>query len=182
MTRKVLDKNKVLATGLAVNKDEFNLYSGDDFLRVDNLCRELLLHFYEQLQAEGLTPEEATVLASDADYFVRNFVVDFKAFNLFDEFPGIVRQFAGNWFIANTLEPDISHLGRLLRGVRSFYRFLHVHGLVSQGYLRMIEKECDDLDYYESRIAAFWDIKGDGYSAWERECSLKEGGEKQGSA
>ncbi len=167
---------------LAVDKDEFNLYAQGDFLRVDNLCRDLLLRFYEQLQEEGLTPEEATVLAGGADYYVRNFVVDFKSFNLFDEFPGLVRQFAGNWFIINTLEPEIGQLDRLLRGVRAFYGFLHGHGLISQGYMRTVDKECGDLAFYENRIASYWEIKGDGYAAWEKECSLKEGGDQQGRA
>jgi hypothetical protein len=171
-----------MAGELAINKDEFNLYTQADFLRVDNLCKELLLRFYELLQREGLSPEEATVLASGADYFIRDFVVDFKAYNLFDEVPGIVRQFAGNWFIANSLEPDIGQLERHLRGVRVFYRFLHDHRLISQEFLRKIEKECDDLVYYESRIASFWEIKDDGYSAWESECTLKEGDAQQGRA
>ncbi len=179
MSRK---EGKKTGKALVVKKEEFNLYSHDDFLRVDTLCKDLLLNFYEQLQEEGLTPEEATVLANGADYYARNFVVDFKAFNLFDELPGLVRQFAGNWFISNTLEPEIGQLDRLLRGVRAFYEFLHGHGLISQGYMQTVDKECGDLAFYENRIASFWEIKGDGYSAWEKECSLKEGGDKHGRA
>ncbi|HTP64123.1 MAG TPA: hypothetical protein VMJ66_01940 [Geobacteraceae bacterium] len=175
------DKNKP-EMELTVIKDEFSLYATDDFARVDNLCKGLLLRFYEQLQQEGLSPEEATELANSADYFVRDFVVDFKAFNLFDEMPGIVRQFAGNWYIAKTLEPDIRQLSGHLRGIRAFYRFLHGHGLISAGYMRNIEKECDELPFYESRIASFWEIKDDGYYAWERECSLREGDVRGGHA
>ncbi len=180
---KETDKAEICPEGrLAVNREDFNLFTPDDFLRVDTLCRGLLLCFYEQLQKEGLSPEEATVLASGADYFVRDFVVDFKAYNLFDEAPGIVRQFAGNWFIAKTLEPDVKDLTRHLEGIRAFYRFLHGQRLISSKYLRAIEKECDDLPYYENRIASFLEIEGDGYFAWEKECSLKEGDAKGGNA
>ena len=160
---------------LQVNKVEFSPVTQEDYLRVDNLCKGLLLWFYERLQEDGMPPEEATALANGADYFIRNFLVDFKGYNLFDERPGIVRQFAGNWYIVNTLEPDIAHLDLHLRGVKAFYRFLCDHRLISAGYLQEIEKECVDLDYYEGRIESFWAIEGDGFLSWERECTLKEG-------
>lgn len=175
-------KNKPRKKGLAVDKAAFTLLKQEDFLRVDNLCKGLLLSFYEQLQQEGLPPDEATALASSADYFIRDFVVDFKALNLFNEMLGIVRQFAGNWYIFNTLEPDIRELGCYLRGISAFFRFLHDRRLISAGYLEQIDKECADLDYYERRIESFWEIKGDGYLAWEAECSLKEGHSKAGRA
>jgi hypothetical protein len=176
------EKNTEIAGDIRIDKDAFTPLTNDDFMRVDNLCSALLLSFYEELQTKGLSPEEATELAKSADYFIRDFVVDFKALNLFDEHPGIVRQFAGNWYIFNTLEPDIRQLGAHLRGIRAFYRFLHDQRLISAGYLVKIEKECDDLVYYEGRIESFWKIEGHGYLAWEAECSLKEGNAKPGSA
>lgn len=100
------DKNgkHAASTGnMRINKDAFTPVTQDDFLRVDNLCKALLLSFYEHIQTEGVSPEDATELAKGADYFIRDFVVDFKALNLFDEMPGIVRQFAGNWYIFNNL-------------------------------------------------------------------------------
>ena len=167
---------------MRIDKDAFTPVTQEDFMKVDNLCRALLLNFYEHLQTEGVSPEEATELAKGADYFVRDFVVDFKALNLFDEQTGIVRQFAGNWYIFNTLEPDIAHLDLHLRGVKAFYRFLCDHRLISAGYLQEIEKECVDLDYYEGRIESFWAIEGDGFLSWERECTLKEGWNGTGRA
>jgi hypothetical protein len=175
-------KDKVVKEETWINKDDFTPVTQEDYLRVDNLCRELLLLFYEELQAVGISPEEATALASGADYFILNFLVDFKGYNLFDERPGIVRQFAGNWYIVNTLEPDIAHLDLHLRGVKAFYRFLCDHRLISAGYLQEIEKECVDLDYYEGRIESFWAIEGDGFLSWERECTLKEGWSGTGRA
>ena len=159
---------------LRVNKDDFRLENLADELRVDDLCKTILRHFYFQLMEDGDSPERATLLANGADYFVRDFVVGFKQRNLFDEKPGIVRQFAGNWYIVTTLEPNISEISGHLDGIREFYRFLRSRDLISSGYLDEIEKECADTDFYESRIASFWDIKGDGYFAWERECTLKE--------
>jgi hypothetical protein len=168
-------KDKVMKEEMRINKEAFTPVALEDYLRVDNLCRELLLRFYEEIQVEGVSPQEATALASGADYFILNFLVDFKGYNLFDERPGIVRQFAGNWYIVNTLEPDIAHLGPHLRGIAAFYRFLYDHRLISAGYLQEIETECGDLAYYESRIESFWAIEDDGFLSWERECTLKEG-------
>jgi hypothetical protein len=155
-------------------KEEFTIVTGEDYPRVDTLCRKILLGFYENLQAEGLTPEEATILANGADYFVRDFLIDCKGYNLFDERPGIVRQFAGNWYIVNTIDPDMGQLSRHLQGIRAFYGYLCKQDLISKEYLAIIEKECDLLPYYEERIEAFWKIEGDGFFAWEKECTLKD--------
>ncbi len=158
---------------LVVNKGDFDLGSLEDELRVDGLCKNVLKSFYFHLLEEGLSPEQATLLANSADYYVRDFVVDCRRRNLFDERAGLVRQFAGNWYIVNTIEPDIAQLAAHLDGIRAFYRFLRSRGLVSEEFLQEIEKECADTEFYAGRIASFWEIKGDGYAAWERECSLK---------
>jgi hypothetical protein len=171
-----------LETDPQIDKSGFTPGTPEDDLRIDRLCKELLRSFYDRLLTEGLSPEEATALANGADYFVRDFVVDFKALNLFAEQPGIVRQFAGNWYIINTLEPEIRQLARHLRGIKAFYRFLRDRQLIPEGFLKIIEQECDELPFYESRIDSFWEIKGDGYLAWERECSLKVGSTQAGHA
>ena len=159
---------------MQIDKEEFTIVTGDDYPRVDNLSRKLLLGFYENLLAGGMPPEEATSLANGADYFVRDFIIDCKGYNLFDERPGIVRQFAGNWYIVNTIEPDIGQLSRHLQGIRAFYGYLCEQGLISIGYLVTLDKECGILSYYEERIETFWKIEGDGFSIWERECTLKD--------
>jgi len=159
---------------LIVEKDDFRLGTLEDELRVDRLCREILMRFYFQLMEDGATPERATFLAGGADYFTRDFVVGFRQRSIFDERPGIVRQFAGNWYIVTTLEPDIAQLSGHLEGIREFYRFLRSHGLVSGEFLRQIEQECADTDFYAGRISSFWDITGDGYYAWEQEFTLKD--------
>jgi hypothetical protein len=159
---------------IRVDKKAFEPGTLEDELRVDQLCKELLLRFYRELCAQGVADGEATILASGADYFIRDFVVSIKQRSIFNERPGMVRQFAGNWYIVNTPEPNKPEICRYLRGILEFYRFLYGHELISLPYLRTIEKECADLPYYESRIDSFWAIQGDGYGVWERECSLKD--------
>ena len=151
---------------------DFTLGSLDDDLRVDRLCKGLLMRFYEQLLADGLDPVLATSHAGGADYFLRDFVIDRLLANPLGGEPGLVRRFAATWYIISTLEPDAAELGRVLDGVAEFYRFLHRNGLVSAAYLASVESECADRDYYAGRIDAFWAITGDGYLAWERECPL----------
>lgn len=160
--------------GKIINKDDFELGTLADELRVDGLCRELLLEFYNRLLADGIPPESASLLAGGADYFIRDFVVSIKGRNIFCETPGLIRQFAGNWYIVSTLEPNGAELVGYLEGVRAFYRFLRSREMISAGYLVHIEAECDDLGYYSGRIDSFWTIENDGYLKWERECSLKE--------
>ncbi len=158
---------------MIINKDEFEPITMADALRVDLLCQQLLRRFHDSLLAAGEQPAIAGALAKSADYFIRDFVVDFKARNIFVEQNGLVRQFAGNWYIVSTLEPNISQLGQHLKGARAFYRFLHEERLISEAYLLQLQQEFDDLPYYEKRIALFQGISGDDYVAWEKECPLK---------
>ena len=144
---------------LLLDKAEFEIKTLDDELRVDDLCRKLLLRFYEHLLNEQVSPGEASVLASSADYFIRDFVIDKMRRNILDENPEIVRQFAGNWYIVNSLEPNLQELSGHVGGILSFYRFLYRAGSVSASYLDAIEKGCNDLGFYEERINSFWDIK-----------------------
>jgi hypothetical protein len=160
---------------LLVDKSEFEINSLEDEIRADNLCRELLQRFYRHLLDKDILPGEATALASGADYFTRDFVIAGKQKNIFEEHPGMVRQFAGNWYIIKTLEPDIRELSAYLEGVKSFYGFLQQCGLISDRFLQLVESECENSAFYEERIKSFWEIRGDGYFAWERECTLKDG-------
>ncbi len=159
---------------LKVDKKEFVPTTLEDEVRVDRLCHDLLHRFYNESMDAGLSPEEATALANGADYFVRDFVVSIKNRSIFEERPGIVRQFAGNWYIVNTIEPVAGEIEGYLAGIRAFYRFLYGHQLISLKFLQAIEAECAEVDYYQSRIDSFWNITGDGYLTWEKECSLKD--------
>ncbi|TGU72710.1 hypothetical protein E4633_10470 [Geomonas terrae] len=159
---------------LKVDKRDYVPTTLEDEVRVDKLVSDLLHRFYEEIQQTGMSPEQATALAGAADYFTRDFVVSIKQRSIFDERAGIVRQFAGNWYIVNTMEPLIDEIEGYLAGVREFYRFLYGHQLISLKFLQAIEAECSELDYYAGRIESFWDIVGDGYLTWEKECTLKD--------
>jgi hypothetical protein len=157
-----------------IDKSLFSLQGDLDDLRVDRLCQVLLKRCYDHLVAGGMSPEEATRLASGADYFVRDYLLDSRRESVFCETPGMVRRFAGNWYIVNTLEPNLAELATMLQGIASFYRFLAAEGLIDDEHLARIEAECAATDYYGGRIDSFWQITGDGYPEWERECSLKQ--------
>lgn len=159
---------------LVIDKADFVIASVEDEIRADNLCRKLLSRFYLTLLEQGVDPRDATLLASGADHFVRDFVVGFMHRSLFDEQPDIVRRFAGNWYIVHTVEPSVDELSVHLSGVRTFYRFLLERDLVGEEFFSTVDRECSDLPYYEERIKGFWAIEGDGYLVWERECSLKQ--------
>jgi hypothetical protein len=156
-----------------INKNDFNMETLEDELRVDGLCQRLLRRFYDCRLAAGLTPQDATLLANSADYYLRDFVVDRMRRNPFEETPGLVRQFAGNWYIVNTLEPNVDELARHLAGIRAFYRFLRDEELISADFFQTIDTECEALPWFSGRIDSFWAIAEDGYYTWEQECSLK---------
>jgi hypothetical protein len=52
------------------------------------------------------------------------------------------------------------------------YRYLGTQQLISPEFLQMIEDECAATVWYEERILSFWQITGDGYREWLRQCPL----------
>lgn len=159
---------------MKIVKADFDPVTLEDELRVDTNCRQLLLEFYNHMTETGMAPDQATRLANGADYFVRDFVVDARRCNLFDEQPGLVWRFAGNWYIVNTLEPGIDELKNYLAGIAAFYRYLRDQGAISSEYCQVVEQECGLDEFYRQRIDDFWSISDDGYLAWEQACSLKD--------
>lgn len=155
-----------------VNSD-FEITTLEDELRVDALCRELLLSFYHDRLAAGMDEHEATLLANSADYFIRDFLIGVRQLNILEPDPGIVRKFAGNWYIVNTLEPDCDELAGHLKGICEFYRFLAAHEAITADAFSVIEHDCREIPFYKQRIESFWGIQGDGYYDWEEACSLK---------
>jgi hypothetical protein len=157
-----------------LKSSDFDITTLDDELRVDSLCRDLLMAFYHERLEAGQDEHEATQLANSADYFIRDYVIGFRQLNILEESAGLVRGFAGNWYIVNTLEPTADEIGGHLRGIREFYHFLRRGGAISDTFLAAIDRECSDLEFYKGRIESFWDIQGDGYYQWESECSIKQ--------
>lgn len=158
---------------MKLTKSDFEIGTLDDELRVDGLCRDLLMAFYHERIAAGMNENEATLLANSADHYLRDYLIGVRQLNLLDSDPDAVRKFAGNWYIVNTMEPVIEEIATHLNGIREFYRFLSSIDAIDAEFQVEIEKDCSDLNYYKSRIDSFWEIKGDGYSEWESACSLK---------
>lgn len=154
--------------------DDFDFETLEDELRVDGLCRQLLEKFYHHLQSDGLTPEKASGLAYSADYFVRDYLLDFLQQNVLRPLPGHVRYFAGSWYVTRTLEPEMAVLERHLEGIVAWYRFLRSQHLVTAEELADVEQDAGQLAYYRDRIERFLALAGDGYEAWDRECPQPE--------
>lgn len=152
--------------------EHFTPGSLEDEIRIDRLCVELLQTFCRASVAAGCDPLRTGALARGADYFLREFIIDNRRDNLFFLPLGRVRQFAANWYIINTLEPNRSELAEILEGVEAFYRFCCEHDKVTEACYRQVAAECTDLDYYEARIESFWNIRDDGYLAWDAACPL----------
>ncbi|BCS53753.1 hypothetical protein [Geobacter sp. SVR] len=153
--------------------DDFEFASMEEELQVDERCQSLLYSFYQYLQASGMAPEAASELAFSADYYLRDYLLDFARQNVMRPKPGIVRLFAATWFVTHTLDPEMKVLERHLEAIRQFYRFLHGQHFISVEELAGIEHEAAQLDYYRQRIESFLAIHGDGYFAWEAECPLQ---------
>ena len=54
---------------MRLTKSDFEISTLEDELRVDGLCRELLMTFYNERIGAGLDEHKATLLANSADYF-----------------------------------------------------------------------------------------------------------------
>jgi hypothetical protein len=156
-------------------KESFEIHNLQDEIRADQLCQRFLQFFRRDLEKkDNLPPAQAGALAHGADYFLREFVIPDRRENIFGLRPGRVRQFAGNWYIVRNLEPNMAELKNILQGIAAFYAWCCKVGKVSAELAETVRQECSLLDFYRRRIDDFWAIEGDGYSAWERECTLKE--------
>lgn len=163
---------KPLLQGL--NKNDFNIVTLDDEIRVDKRCVDLLRHFNQHLTCQGaLTPEQAGEICRGADYFLREFMIADRRDNPFHASAERVRQFAGHWYIIRTPEPNLTELASVLKGTALFYDFLAEQNLVDPLVSTDIAKQCDETGYYQRRIDDFWAIEGDGFDAWRQACPLE---------
>lgn len=153
--------------------DDFEFDSLDEELLVDQRCQQLLKHFYLFLQQQGLAAELASEMAFSADLYLRDYLLDFGRQNVVRPQLGIVRKFAGSWFITHTLDPEFSMLGLHLKAIVEFYRYLRRQHLISGDELAFLEQEAGDVEFYKVRIDDFIGIAGDGFVAWDQECPAK---------
>lgn len=158
-----------------VNPDDFTIVTLDDEIRVDALCSRLLLAVRDHILARrNRTPLEVGELCHGADLFLRDFVVAACGDNPLRLPPERIRQFAGHWYIVNTLEPNAGDLAVILAGVADCYAILAEHGLVSPELARAVAAAGSELSWYHRRIDDYWAIETDGYAAWRAECPLPD--------
>jgi hypothetical protein len=156
-----------------VNPEDFNIASLDDEIRVDTLCGRLLLAVRDQILARrNRTPLEVGELCHGADLFLRDFVIAACGDNPLRLPPERIRQFAGHWYIINTLEPNAGDLAVILSGVADCYAILAEHGLVDAELAQAAAAAGRELPWYRQRIDDYWAIEADGYAAWRAACPL----------
>jgi len=153
------------------DRDIYHIESFDDEIRIDKTCKSLLQDFHKYLLADKkLTPLKAGTMASGADFYLRDFMVDQQRTNIFDVSADTVRHFAGNWYIITTLEPNMAELKDILTGVSGFYAFCAEKKAVTAEIASAVAEACQQHDFYHQRIETFHNITGDGYIAWNKEC------------
>ena len=144
----------------------------DEELQADNECTRVLRDFHTHLIEQNIDPVVAGSLAQGADYFLRDFIISACRCSIFTPHRDCVKQFAGNWYIVNNLEPSAEELQPVLQGVAVFYEFLAERNEVDAKLAAQIRSDCDNIDWFKQRLEAFWDIEGDGYFQWRAECPL----------
>ena len=132
----------------------------------------LLLAVRDQLLDRRRAPAEVGRLCHGADLFLRDFVIAACSDNLFRLPPERVRQFAGHWYVVNTLEPHGDDLAVYPRRHHRLLRVLAGHGLVSPDLSNAVATACADLPRYRQRIDDYWAIVEDGYDRWRSACPL----------
>jgi hypothetical protein len=153
--------------------EKYAIKSFDDELRVDKLCKELLKQYHHYLlNNKGIHPLKAGSHASGADYFLRDFMIDNRRTNITAISPDLIHSFAGNWYIINTLEPNLEELSTILLGINHFYRFCAEKNIIPTELADSIQHACSRTQYYRERIESFHTITGDGYMTWNNSCPL----------
>lgn len=155
-------------------KKNYDIGTLDDEIRADGLCGRLVKECYLHLvNHHELTDEEASRLCYGVSYFLHEFLIPDRQVNLFDISPQLIRQFGGNWYIIKNMEPNLAELTSILEGVLAFYDYCRNRELISEQQAEEVQNSCADLDYYQSRIDAFYAIENDGYFKWDADCPLK---------
>ncbi len=154
---------------------KYTIKTLEDEIKVDTLCQVLLKDYHNYLlKNKGISPLQAGSHASGADYFLRDFMIDNRRTNITDITPELIHSFAGNWYIINTLEPNMEELESILHGIEFFYHFCAEKNMLAPILVEKIGQACSRIDYYRERIESFHAISGDGYSVWNSSCPLNK--------
>jgi len=157
-----------------VAHENYDIDSLETEIRADRYCKQLLKHFHrwllEQQRRQAL---DAGRLAAGADYFLRDFLIGARRQNIFNATSEHLRQFGGNWYIVNNLEPNSAELEPMLLGAALFYAYCAEQNLFSAEVAKEIETIARQSAFFSDRIEGFHQLQDDGYSAWNQACSLK---------
>lgn len=149
-------------------------WSLEEELQADKHCINTVREFHTHLLAQKASPLKAGSLARGADYFLRDYIISACRCSIFTPPQECVKQFAGHWYIINTLEPSKKEIEPVLQGVAAFYQFLAETAQIDSERAAQIKKDCSDIEWFTHRLESFWAIEGDGYSHWRAECPLPE--------
>ena len=153
--------------------ESYSITCLDDEIRADRNCQELLQVFLKfLLENQKLEPLVAGSHAKGADYFIRDYMIDKCRENIFAITPEKINGFAGNWYIVNTLEPNMEELRSLLDGIQMFYMFCDKHELLMDVDIISIDSACSDYSYFQGRIESFHNLQDDGYHQWNNNCPV----------
>ncbi len=156
------------------NTNNYEIDSLESEIRADQYCKQLLKRFHLWLlNDQNKEALAAGRLAAGADYFLREFMVGARRQNIFSATEEQLRQFGGNWYIVNNLEPNIPELEPMLEGAALFYCYSVSLGLFAEDEALDISSTAENIDYYRNRIEDFHQLKDDGYCAWNQACALK---------
>ena len=156
------------------DQKNYSIQTLDDEIRADQLCKVLLKEYHQYLLINKSTsPLEAGSMASGADYYLRDFMIDNRRTNIFKISPELIYSFAGNWYIVNTLEPNLVELESIMIGVGYFYCFCAEKKMINQTMAEKVSQACSRHEYYRQRIETFNNLSGDGFSAWNNACPLQ---------
>ncbi|WP_020675925.1 hypothetical protein [Geopsychrobacter electrodiphilus] len=156
------------------NVRTYDIESLETEITADRCCKQLLKAFHRWLLDERRSEAlEAGRLAAGVDYFLCDFMIGARRQNIFQATAEQLRQFGGNWYIVSNLEPNLPELEPMLRGTSLFYKYAVELDLVDSTIAEEIEQAAAQVDFYQGRIDAFYQLQDDEYRAWNQACPLK---------
>lgn len=145
----------------------FTPQSTEDVIRVDGLCGPIIEQFFDWMgSSRGYEPEQASRYAYAVDYYVRDYLVDALIENPLNYIPGRITAFAGSWYLQKTMEPNREQIETHLAGIRLWYEYLLNESCISAESLVKATQECDDIEYYATRLESFMALAGEGFTLW----------------
>jgi len=157
-----------------LDPETYTIETLDDEIKADTNCKLLLQNFHQYLlNNKDITPLEAGSMAGGADYYLRDYMIDNRRKNIFSISVDLIHGFAGNWYISNTLEPNMTELKSILIGIKNFYDYCAAKELITPTTTIQIAQACTQFDFYQQRIESFNDLTGDGYVDWNKACPLQ---------